>query len=397
MKLSSIVGYLNHLDTLSVESAVDVNAELAKISYVAQDSQVKFPQLTDELLEAQNQVKLYLQKYDHVLHKIRQSVQELIKQHESEYFANSTNLYQNMRSDTAEYILNRTRDINPVKKLQLRSRLQTYTDWKYPGLIIRPSHSPWVEDLVALDPMYFVDTHEDLIASAISQFPPEYQRRLRCYVIDEFSNRPIFEKLPQQQFGFVYGFDYFNFRPLEVIKQYLSEVFELLRPGGTFFFNFNDCDQQGGVGLTENSFSCYTPARLIYEYAVKLGYKITHQETIDAASTWVELTKPEQLTSIRGGQCLAAILRKPVPVLVKPSRLKEILPEAVDIPIKQLYNSLDLDQLITLARILTVDISNDTTKRMFNIKKVRRTIEAYLEQQNFSEDQLRNLFKRTQK
>ena len=398
MKLSSIVGYLNHLDTLSVESAVGVNGELANISYAVQHSQVQFPQLTDELLATQHQVKLNLQQYDHVLHNIRQNVQILIKQHESEYFTNSTKLYQVMRYDTAEHILKRTRDIDPVKKQQLRSRLQTYTDWRYSGLVIRPAHSPWVEDLVALDPMYFVDTHEDLIAPATTQFTPEYQRRLRCYAIDEFANTPVFEKLPQQQFGFVYGFDYFNFRPLEVIKQYLLEVLGLLRPGGTFFFNFNDCDRQGGVILTENHSSCYTPARLIYEYATEVGYEIVYQDTIVAASTWVELKKPGQLTSIRGGQCLAAIFRKPMPVLIKlPVIIEEITPEIVDIPVKQLYNSLDLDQLVKLAGTLAVDITNDTTKGMYNIKKVRRTIEAYLEQENFSEDQLRNLFKRTTK
>ena len=397
MKLSSIVGYLNHLDTLGVESAAQATAELAKISYVIQNSQVQFPKLTDKLLANQDQVKLYLQQYDQTLNNIRQTVQELIQQHESEYFDNSTQLYQAMQHDTPAYILQRTREIDPVKKLQLRSRLQTYTDWKYPGLIIRPAHSPWVEDLVALDPMYFVDTHQDLIDPATVQYPPEYQRRLRCYVIGEFANTPIFEKLPQQQFGFVYGFDYFNFRPLEIIKQYLLEVFGLLRNGGTFFFNFNDCDRQGGVRLTEHHFSCYTPARLIYQYATEVGYEIGHQEIIDAASTWVELKKPGQLTSIRGGQGVAAIFRKPVPIIKPAPIIKEIPPEAVDIPIKQLYNSLDLDQLISLAGILAVDIANDTTKGLYNIKKVRRTVEAFLQQQNLSEDQLRTLFKRTQK
>ena len=184
-----------------------MNAELAKISYVIQNSQVQFSQLTDELIATKNQVGVALQQYDHVLQKIRNSVQELIKQHESAYFDNSTNLYQDMQDETPKYILQRIQHIDSVKKLQLRGRLQTYTDWKHPGLIIRPAHSPWVEDLVALDPMYFVDTHVDLIAPATSQFPPEYQRRLRCYVIDEFANTPIFEKLPQQQFGFVYGFE----------------------------------------------------------------------------------------------------------------------------------------------------------------------------------------------
>lgn len=397
MKLSSIVGYLNHLDTLGVESAVTVNAELAKISHDVKRSALQFPPLTDELLTIQNQVNLDLQHYEQTLCKIRQGVRELITQQEPEYFNNSTKLYKAMRHETSEYILQRIRPIDPIKKSQLRSRLQTYTDWKYPGLIIRPAHSLWVEDLVALDPMYFVDIREDLISPAVSQFPPEYQRRLRRYVIDESSSTPIFEKLPHQQFGFVYGFDYFNYRPLEIIKQYLSEVFGLLRTGGTFFFNFNDCDQQGGVALTENHFCCYTPARLIYEYATEVGYEIVHQETIDAASTWVELKKPGQLTSVRGGQCLAGIFRKPEPALPDPIIVEEIIPEVVDIPIKQLYNSLDLAQLIMLAGMLAVDISNATTKRMYNIKKVRRTIDTFLEQQNFSEDQLRNLFKRTQK
>jgi hypothetical protein len=136
---------------------------------------------------------------------------------------------------------------------------------------------------------------------------------------------------------------------------------------------------------------------LIYEYATELGYKIVRRESIDAASTWVELKKPGQLTSIRGGQCLAGVFRKTQSALPNPIIVEEITPEIVDIPVKQLYNSLDLDQLINLAEMLNVDITNATTKRMYNIKKVRRTIEAYLEQENFSEDQLRNLFKRTQK
>jgi hypothetical protein len=392
MILSDIVGYLNHLNTLGVQSSAGVNAELAGISYVIQNSQIQLPNLTDQLLATQDQVTLCLQQYDQTLHDIRQGVQDLIKQNESVYFDISTKIYQYMQNQSVRYILQRVRPIDPAKKLQLRSRLQTYTDWKYPGLVIRPAHSPWVEDLVALDPMYFADTNRNLIAPVTLQFPPEYQRRLRCYVIDEFSKRPIFEALPQQQFGFVYSFDYFNFRPLEVIKKYLVEVFELLRSGGTFFFSFNDCDRQHGVVWVEKHFCCYTPARLIYEHAVEVGYEIVRKEIIDSASTWVELKKPGKLTSIRGGQCLAGIFRKSEPVTIK-----EIPPEVVDIPVKQQYNSLDLDQLIKLAEILGVDISNDTTKRMYNIKKVRRTIVAFLEQQNFSEDQLRTLFKRTQK
>jgi hypothetical protein len=85
------------------------------------------------------------------------------------------------------------------------------------------------------------------------------------------------------------------------------------------------------------------------------------------------------LNSIRGGQALASIFR------ISGS-------EVVDIPIQQLYNELDLTMLIELAEILNVDISEDKTKREFNIKKVRRTISAYLELENYAEDHLRTLF-----
>jgi hypothetical protein len=61
------------------------------------------------------------------------------------------------------------------------------------------------------------------------------------------------------------------------------------------------------------------------------------------------------------------------------------------------YNRLDLGELIDLAWMLSVDISNDKNKGMFNIKKVRRTVRQYLEEHNWPEKQLKRLFKRKPK
>ena len=49
------------------------------------------------------------------------------------------------------------------------------------------------------------------------------------------------------------------------------------------------------------------------------------------------------------------------------------------------------ERAIELARVLNVDISQDKTKHDFNIKKVRRTISAYLESQKYSEEYIRPL------
>jgi len=386
MKLSSIVGYLNHLDSLEVKSAVTLG-DLSSISHAVQTSQVQIPGLTDELIAAQSLVELSLQQYHQKLNNIRQAVQKLIEQHEPEYFAASEDLYQSMQTDTPDYIRNRILPIDTDKKLMLLNRLQVHSNWKYPGLMIRPAHSLWLENLVALDPMYFADTHWELLAPVIDQYTPEYQRRIRRHVIEEYTDQPVFKNLPQQQFGFVYAFGYFNFKPLKIIRQYLHEVFGLLRTGGTFLFSFNNCDHQNAVGLTEHHFCCYTPGRLVYEYALELGYEIVHEGSVDGANTWIELKKPGIMTTIRGGQALAAIVNKPIPV---------IDPEVVDISIKQIYNSLDLDQLLELAGTLAIDISDAISKGTYSIKKVRTTIDNFLEEHNFSEEQLQQLFnKRT--
>jgi hypothetical protein len=128
------------------------------------------------------------------------------------------------------------------------------------------------------------------------------------------------------------------------------------------------------------------------------------------------------MTSIRGGQALAMILRDPGPMLDLPHEPElppepdplpepelppepvpfpdpviETPPEVVDISIQDRYNSLDLGELIDLARMLSVDISNDKNKGMFNIKKVRRTVKQYLDDHNWPEKQLKRLFKRKPK
>ena len=158
-------------------------------------------------------------------------------------------------------------------------------------------------------------------------------------------------------------------------------MFALLRSGGTFLFSFNDCDQWRAVGSAEHHFHCYTPGRLILQHARNVGYEVVHVHSDLSGTTWVEIKKPGVLDSIRGAQALASVFKKANPV-----------PEVVDKSLTDLYNELDLDMLIELARVLKVDISQDKTKHDFNIKKVRRTISAYLESQKYSEEYLRPLF-----
>ena len=383
MKLSNIVQYLNQLDTLSVKDAMAASiAEVTKITHTVQHSQVQIKDLAADLISIQEDLTTSLSQYEEKLKQLRAGVQTLIEQTEPEYFAESTTRYQGgMRFDTPDWILKRTRQLDADTTNLLQDRLNSYSNWQYPGMVIRPVQSPGLESLVAFDPLYLVDTHEDLLAPVRSLFTSEYQRRLRYYVIGEYTSTDIFVNLPQKQFGFVYAFYYFDFKPLEIIQKYLDEVFALLRSGGTFLFSFNDCDQWRAVGSAEHHFHCYTPGRLILQHARNVGYEVVHVHSDLSGTTWVEIKKPGVLDSIRGAQALASVFRKAPET-----------PKVVDKSLTDLYNELDLDMLIELARVLKVDISQDKTKHDFNIKKVRRTISAYLESQKYSEEYLRPLF-----
>jgi len=393
MKLSDLVRYLNHLDTLSVRDAMITSMkEVTKITHTVQHSEIQSGDRAATLISIQENLEITLRQYEEELKKLRKDVQTLIEKNEPGYFNESSTRYQrNMRSDSPDWIIQRTRTVDNENEKLLKDRINTHSNWQHPGMVIRPAQSPGLDSLVAFDPLYMVDTHEDLLSPIKSMFTPEYQRRLRYYVIKEYTEHDIFVNLPANQFGLVYAFYYFDFKPLEIIQKYLDEVFLLLKPGGIFLFSFNDCDQWRAVGSAEHHFHCYTPGRLILQHAQKIGYEIVYTHVALLGTTWVELKKPGVLNSIRGGQAVASVFNNP------PAIQQDITPENIDKSTTVLYNELDLDQLIELAGILNVDISEDKTKRKFNIKKVRRTISAYLEMMNYSEATLRQLFTQRKK
>ena len=209
-------------------------------------------------------------------------------------------------------MLFRSMNITDETRTFLNARVKMYNSWKYPGMIIRPGLENFINDMVMFDPLYLVDQSYDLLQPAIEQFPIEYQKRLRPYLVNELQGRPFLRQIPDNQFGICLVYNFFNFRPLESIKIYLNEIYQKLRPGGALLMTFNDCDRDKAVMLVENHFASYTPGSLIKELAISIGYKIEFVWDDAGPSTWIEFKKPGELTSIRGGQTLAKIIHKSV-------------------------------------------------------------------------------------
>lgn len=287
-----------------------IETELKQINTDLSIQNIDFDNLKAEIQKQSQNLRQSMAAIESLLSQFKDNLQSFVTSVEEPYFTRSESLYQESRKDSAQYILDQLQ----FKKLLyetatndfFQSRIKLYTSFKWPALEIRPGFGEVTEGLVACDPLYLVDTDDGLLQPVKKMWTPEYQRRIRYYIIDE-SAKQIFNQLPKQQFGIIVTVNFFNFRPLSLIKRYLQELFSLLKPGGALIFTYNNCDYPIGVDNFENSYYCYTPGHQVVELAKQTGFRIAANFDLENNVSWLELQRPGKLTSIRGGQTLGKI------------------------------------------------------------------------------------------
>jgi len=345
MKLSELVAYQNQIDNLSSIPLIKLTADgnLVKIVHLVEDQPFVPAEYVAGIVQARNQLHTAFDNVAVALEKFKEQLKHNIAQQETHYYEQSYKLYLNkllshcqngyyssiqtfrddfgnlrpilednkikycseVNASIAKQILEITED---TKKILL-SRLSTYASWLYPAALIRPNVPDFLNVMVANDPLYLLDEHPDLLAPVVSGFNAQYQNRLRTYVINEIPDCAVLDSLPNGQFGFFLVYNYFHHRPFEMIKTYLEEIFQKLRPGGVIGMTFNNCSRYSAVVLVEHDSACYTPQDVMLGMMKNIGYKNIFQ-CDDGPVTWIELQKPGNLTSIRGGQTLAKITLK---------------------------------------------------------------------------------------
>lgn len=225
------------------------------------------------------------------------------------YFLDSYERYDAMRTDTVDYILNRQIPADVETENILIARIQSLSDWRFPGMIFRPGRRNYIRHMVALDPLYVIDTDYDLLRPALEHFSEPYRSRLRPVVIDE-DRDTIIQHVPQGQIGTIFALDFFEYRPLEMIRRYFTEFDYLLRPGGSVLISYNNCDLAHGVRQCETKTRCFTPGGMIRDLLESINFEIVSSQDRMSSFSWIEFRKPGQLRSLRGGQSLAKIIDK---------------------------------------------------------------------------------------
>ena len=310
MKLSQIIAYKNLLDSITpLNSSPLVHDILNPILKVVESGELQFEYQTQQLQQHYRYIHRSLNDFENTIEEIKESIQKLIEQTESIYYKNSTEFYlTDSVNETAEYIFNRKLPVFDEVIGKLITRIQFHNNWQHPGMIIRPGHENWINYLVGCDPLYLVDQSNELIDPAVLRFNDQYQRRLRTYTIQESTDAHIFDCIPDSQLGICFVWNFFNYKPIEIIEMYLKELYTKLKPGGTVAMTFNNCDRSEGTQLFEQHFMSYTPEREVINRAKAIGYIVTYNFRLDSSNNWLELQRPGQITSLKGGQSLAKIV-----------------------------------------------------------------------------------------
>lgn len=311
MKLSELVKIKETLerDVSSVAANDAINGlrrAFAQLNTTAIDSD-----LSEQLQISVTSCEQALKLIDHAVNQlptIYTAINGKINDLSAKYFA--ANYHMELSLDEEGERRTRDKAFSDDARRQLTMRLRLYSDWHYPGLEIGPGAGVWTNELVGNDPLYLVDIRKSYLDETLAKYTPEYQRRLRPYLLDWEAPRPDLSVLPQNQFGFVVSINVFEYFSFDQIRSWLEEVYKILKPGGVFLFTYNNGERSACAQLVENGTVSYIPKTLLTTFCETHGYEVIETFDLDYTVCWIEIRKPGTLKTVKAHQAMGEIKSK---------------------------------------------------------------------------------------
>ena len=310
--LSNFIKYKNSIDKLSIDGIrTSLNNELSNTVRALSTSEFN-EELLLELNDRKNEILADLDKFQETLALYKDSATDFITANESSYLSKSYQIYEDgTTQDNPSYILDRALFHSLIYRDEIKdyfiSRIQSNSTWQYSGMFIRPEHGDYVNEMTASDPLYVVDEHIDFLQPTKKLWNKQYQERVRYNVIDE-TRDGIFRNFPTENMGIVVAMNFFNHKPLAIIEQYLTEIYNLLIHGGVVIFTYNNCNISLAVQNFEKSLYSYTPESRLIPLVEMIGFEVIESYNEPTTNvSWLEIKKPGNTKTIRGGQCMAKI------------------------------------------------------------------------------------------
>lgn len=310
MTATDLALYVELLESLEMQpDLTKALAQLQGIMHSVRVHPVQIESYTQELGHDIQNLQNNLNKFVATMQGLKDNARTKLANMYPKLYADSHDLYvKDMVHESSQYIQNRKLESEIDGRHHIESAIKKYTDWRLPGMCIRPGSESFVDHMVSLYPLYVVDTKQELIDLAVAKWPEKFQNRLCPYLINDYRDHEPLHAMPDNQFGLILVYNFFNYRPLDIIARYMTDFYKKLRPGGHVIFTFNDCDTAHGIGLAERKFMCFTPGSMIQQLVIKAGLEIVEKQREACSLAWMDIKKPGAIESIKGGQTLAKIM-----------------------------------------------------------------------------------------
>jgi SAM-dependent methyltransferase len=314
MKISELINYLRGIEDQSLEDMQAHHRLRMQDLYLATcfHPNIKLESWLDRMDSRRQAFSDLYSTLNQDLVDLRQEIHNLIQQQSHQYLKQCEDqwLQKDREFEQSAQVLGRTLDLKQDQRDQLRSLILKHQDWRWPGMIIRPAHEDFINDMVSFDPLYLVDVNTELLQPALDRFNPVYRSRLCSYQVQEQHQENFLAQLPQTQFGLIFAYNFFEYRPMVIIEAWFRNILQLLQPGGQLIFTYNDCDRPSGISVCERGFMTYSPCSEIMIMSQRLGFEILDQSH-DSEIAWMQLAKPGNKISLRGSQTLAKVIAQP--------------------------------------------------------------------------------------
>lgn len=392
MKLSSIVELRNLLTALAEDTNYKrvLDEYIYQLNHILELYPIQGGGSRKNLQRVCNEATAALQQIPGPIIDIVDNINQLAAPLEKNLYRKSTEIFLSHENKyNNDQLLARRPKIDDAVFKNLKIRIKNYSSWKYAGLIIRPGLFDFINQVVDCDPMYIVDHSMDLLTTATQKFPKLYQTRLRPLTVDDYADPPYLRLVPEAQIGFCLAFYFFNFKPIDVIKQYFREIFIKLKPGGYFVFTYNNCDYSHAVALIENNYGSYTTSSDILTLLTEIGFEVLYQQNDKFELAWVECKKPGEFVSLRGGQVLAKITQMPTPLLPESNNI-------IDTTTPVVYNKRYVILLREAAIVMNID-TEDKIYHAYSIEKLEELVKQKQAMLNLTDEALENLIRKKDK
>jgi phospholipid N-methyltransferase len=316
MRLSELVKTRNFLQELSVTAVQEVTEELdGKLNRIRNlPLHLDYQSDLDHLLEQVDKIEHQLEYIEETIPKVVAKINQELAERTKDFYARGymiNGFYGSNSTDVATERQDRLLPMSQEVYSEVLIKIRSYTDWRYPTLEIGPGDGQWTEHLVAGDPLYIIDVHKEFLDSALSKFTFEYRNRVRPYLTGPEAGKSDTDlsELPRDQFGFVFAWNVFDYFPLEHIKAFLSQSYEMLRPGGIMMFSYNNCDVPQCAEYVQQGFRSWMTEQLLLETCRSFGFEIVASVSKEMIN-WVEVKKPGTLKTVKAHQVMGEIISR---------------------------------------------------------------------------------------